>query len=142
MAVYRAGQEIDAYCTRCKLDLLHRIVAVVDGKPVKVECRTCLSVHMYRAPKSLRATVSTTPSATTDDASKSARKTSPVENVALVPPPAARVYVYKVTEKYAPECWIQHKTFGTGQVLREIPPNKIEVRFEDGNRVLVHGLTQ
>lgn len=48
----RAGQEVDAYCTKCKMDLTHRIVAVVGGRPVKVECRTCYTVHVYRAPKS------------------------------------------------------------------------------------------
>jgi len=28
------------------------IIAVADGKPARVECRTCYSTHNYRAPKS------------------------------------------------------------------------------------------
>ena len=32
-----AGGEVVAYCTKCRMDLNHRIVALVDGIPVKVE---------------------------------------------------------------------------------------------------------
>ena len=52
MPVLRAGVEVDAYCTRCKMDLTHKIIAVVGNKPVKVECRTCYGTHNYRPPKS------------------------------------------------------------------------------------------
>ena len=53
----RAGQEIDAWCTRCKMDLTHKVVAAVGDKPAKVECRTCYTIHMYRAPKSSPAAI-------------------------------------------------------------------------------------
>ena len=75
----RAGQEVDAYCTKCKLELLHRIVAVANDKPVKVECRTCYQVHMYRAVKRDNAVGTSTParsggaSASSDRGSRSGR---------------------------------------------------------------------
>ena len=46
-----AGSEIDAWCTSCRMDLGHRIVAMVEGRPKRVECLTCGGQHNYRAPK-------------------------------------------------------------------------------------------
>ncbi|HLM74940.1 MAG TPA: hypothetical protein VK459_19660, partial [Polyangiaceae bacterium] len=50
----KTGGEIDAYCTKCRLDLLHRIIAMVGDSVKKVECKTCGSHHLYRRPKSER----------------------------------------------------------------------------------------
>jgi hypothetical protein len=151
MPPFKAGQEIDAYCTKCKMDLLHRVVAVAGGKPVKVECRTCMTTHVYRAPRNVRSpgaspaagsSVASSPRVSSSEPSaRRARTTAPSEPVALVPPQGAHVHLYKVTERFAPEAWVSHKTFGIGRVVREIPPDKIEVRFDDGPKVLVHGKT-
>jgi len=62
-----------------------------------------------------------------------------VADAPVVPPNGVRIQIYRMTERFAPETWIEHKSFGTGQVLRDVPPDKIEVRFHDGNRLLVHG---
>ena len=51
----KVSGEVDSYCTKCKLDLAHRIIAMVGDQPKKVECRTCGSHHLYRRPKSLGA---------------------------------------------------------------------------------------
>ena len=50
----KTGGEIDAYCTKCKLDLVHRIIAMVGEAVKKVECKTCGSHHLYRRPKTER----------------------------------------------------------------------------------------
>ena len=47
-----AGSEIDSWCTKCKLDLNHRIIAMNGTKIVRVECLTCRGHHAYRRPKS------------------------------------------------------------------------------------------
>src|SRR5258706_13789676 len=49
-----AGSEIDAWCTRCRMDLGHRIVAMVGGAPKRVICQTCNSEHNYREPRTLK----------------------------------------------------------------------------------------
>src|SRR6185436_14531339 len=41
--------EIDSWCTKCRLVLNHRVIAMVGTKPVRVECSTCGSHHNYRA---------------------------------------------------------------------------------------------
>jgi hypothetical protein len=47
----RAGGEIVSWCTKCKMDLMHRIVALVGDEVKRVECITCGSVHNFRKPK-------------------------------------------------------------------------------------------
>ncbi len=44
----KAGGEVDSWCTKCKLFLNHRIIAMVGPKPARVECSTCSSHHNYR----------------------------------------------------------------------------------------------
>lgn len=144
MPPMKAGQEVDAWCTRCKMDLTHRIVAVVDGKPVNVECRTCMSVHRYRAPKSAvasssaKTSSSASPSRASTPRAPSARKAIPEDHVALVPPDHARIHPYRMTERFMRDQWISHKTFGIGLVTAELSSEKIEVRFDGGTRILVH----
>jgi hypothetical protein len=148
MSTLKAGQEIDAYCTKCKMDLLHKIVAVVGGKPVKAECRTCYTTHMYRAAKTTKTAASASVASSSKSASSSGsgessprRRAAAVQEAPAMPPDGVHIHLYKMTEKYGPETWISHKTFGVGQVVREVGPGKIEVRFGRELRVLVHGKT-
>ena len=52
MKALSAGSEIDSWCTRCRMDLGHRIVALVAGVPKRVVCLTCGGEHGYHAPRS------------------------------------------------------------------------------------------
>jgi len=45
------GRDIDCRCTRCKMELAHTIIAMVNGVPARVKCNTCHSERKYRAPK-------------------------------------------------------------------------------------------
>jgi len=57
MALLRLGDDIDDYCIKCKRVTNHSILALVDGDPVKVRCRTCYNEGPYRrcvAPPSKR----------------------------------------------------------------------------------------
>ncbi len=151
MPTYKAGQEIDAYCTKCKMDLGHKIVAVVSGKPVKVECRTCMTTHNYRAAKGVRepgAVAAAPPPRATGPTSvnvatprATTTRSKPVDELPAVPPDGVHIHIYKIFDRFRPEQWIQHKTFGIGVVVREVPPDKIEVRFGKEYKVLVHGKT-
>jgi len=46
--VLRLGDVIDDYCPRCKLLLNHAVASMVEGKVVKVVCKTCHSEHPYK----------------------------------------------------------------------------------------------
>ena len=47
----KAGDEIQARCTKCKKTSAHTIVAMVDKEIVKVECLVCGSTHKYHPPE-------------------------------------------------------------------------------------------
>ena len=44
----RLGDEIDDYCSRCRLITNHSIVSMVASQPAKVRCRTCYHEHDYK----------------------------------------------------------------------------------------------
>jgi hypothetical protein len=141
MALLRAGIEIDAYCTRCRMDLTHRIIAVVNNKPVKVECRTCYGTHNYRAPKSSAVPAEKTAGAASaaPRAKPAARRASaPEEHISVAPPPGARIHGYRMSEKFSKDQWVSHKVFGTGVVTQVLGDDKIEVHFDGNSKVLVH----
>ena len=45
----KVGGDIDAWCTRCKMDLGHTILAMVGTKAARVRCNTCQGEHNYKA---------------------------------------------------------------------------------------------
>src|SRR3954468_14399435 len=45
------GKEALSYCTSCKMDLNHTIVALKGDRIAKVHCLTCKKEHVYRSPK-------------------------------------------------------------------------------------------
>ena len=50
MATNRVGGDVDAFCTRCKMELGHTVLAMVGTRPVRVRCNTCQGEHAYRGP--------------------------------------------------------------------------------------------
>ncbi|HFE47306.1 MAG TPA: hypothetical protein ENJ18_17765 [Nannocystis exedens] len=55
---HQVGKDLDAWCTRCRLDTTHIIVSLkADGlSPKRVECTTCGGQHNYRPPKMAKET--------------------------------------------------------------------------------------
>jgi len=50
----RLGDEVDDYCSRCKLTTDHRVVSMEGEEVSKVRCRTCDYEHNYRKNKTGR----------------------------------------------------------------------------------------
>lgn len=50
---FKVGEDVDAWCTKCRTDTLHVVVALKPGAPTpkRVECKECHGQHMYHAPK-------------------------------------------------------------------------------------------
>lgn len=44
----RLGDLIDDFCPRCKLLLNHAVASIMDGRAVKVICKTCYTEHAFR----------------------------------------------------------------------------------------------
>lgn len=47
---YELGDPIDIHCRYCKLNLNGVVSAIVNNRPVKVQCRTCRMFQDYRPP--------------------------------------------------------------------------------------------
>jgi hypothetical protein len=49
----KVGEDIDGWCTKCRTDTLHVVVALKPGttEPKRVECKECHGQHNYHAPK-------------------------------------------------------------------------------------------
>ena len=137
---YQAGGEIDAWCTRCRLDLLHRIVAVVAGEPRRVECETCHSQHNYRAPRSGTAAAIRTANKGARPRSRTAaeaRDAATWDTRVAGKDPSSFV-PFSVDKHFQAGNLISHKRFGQGYVVEVLQDGKINVLFREGHRLLVH----
>jgi hypothetical protein len=145
-----AGSEIDAWCTRCRLDLGHRIVAMVDKRPKRVICLTCNSEHNYRPPHASASGKEPRPAAAERAprrASSEASGHSPrgaLRQLAdweahVVGQAVAAFTRYSVDKEYEPGELLLHRSFGEGYVIERVDTDKITVMFRDGPRVLVQG---
>jgi ribosomal protein L44E len=47
----RLGDDVDDYCSRCKLSTTHSVVSMLGEETKKVRCRTCNHEHNYRRNK-------------------------------------------------------------------------------------------
>jgi hypothetical protein len=149
-----AGGEIDAYCTKCKLDLNHRIVAMVGENVKQVECLTCRGVHMYRKPKSAEvAKGEAKPRAAKSGAPRSAaaRETAAVRaerelrdswERSIAGQPASAFRPYRVFEVFNAGDLVRHTKFGDGVIARVIDRMKVEVLFQEGSKTLAHNQQQ
>ena len=50
-ATIPVGKETLAYCTSCKMDLSHIVVALKGDRIAKVQCQTCKKEHAFKAAK-------------------------------------------------------------------------------------------
>ncbi len=125
------------------MDLSHRIVAMVGATPKRVLCLTCDSEHNYRAPKTGAAAKVKKKKATK---ASTARKTGGVraaqkeaEWQELVGDRADATFRrYNIGTTFKEGDCIDHPKFGPGAVVSLVPPQKINVVFRDGERLLVH----
>jgi len=157
----KTGGEIDSYCTKCKLDLTHRIIAMVGDEVKKVECKTCGSHHLYRRPKSeklspiaAKVKASATSSSSTTRADGGERKTASARATAaaqrerdqtsqwehaIAGQPMSAFKAYRVTLTLGQGELVRHPKFGDGVVARVIDRGKVEILFKDGPKTMAHG---
>lgn len=132
----KLGGDIDAYCNKCKMELNHRITAMVEGKVVKVACNTCKTEHAYRA----KAPKTAAKKRTTRTRSKlSQAEVAEAEfNRLLGKRDTAKAKAYALTSIFDEGDLIKHHTFGIGIVTTVKADNKIVTMFKDKLRILVH----
>lgn len=133
----KVGGDILAYCSRCKIELAHVVVSMIDSRPAKVMCKTCRGQHNY---KRITQTSGARPvrSGQTSRVPRSIVRASEYWEQRLASTKGAKVRVYKPANTFVVGDCIQHAKFGVG-IVEEIKRNaKIVVLFRDGEKVLIH----
>jgi hypothetical protein len=141
MAKAAVAQETLSYCTSCKIDLAHLIVAMKGDQIAKVECKTCKKTHAYKAPKGVTevAPKKKRASKKASDDSQSASTIEAEWEKLMNAHKEAPFKPYGLKSKFALGDKIKHPNFGEGIVGKLIYPNKLEVIFRTDIKVLIHG---
>jgi len=134
----QVAQDILSYCTHCKMDLTHSVVAVSGDRVKRVLCQTCKKEHAFRLPAELRALSGKERNAKIAALAKARCDADEwVTDMARTKGHSAKLYTldgfYDAGQK------LDHSKFGLGMVKNMIPPNKMEVLFEDGMKLLIRG---
>jgi hypothetical protein len=133
----RVGQEISAYCGKCKDERSHTVTAMDQETVKKVTCSMCGSLHNYKQ-KPAADTTSGTGRATKTRAATSTKRSREVAAFSI--DPKRPVKSYNMDSNFSAGDVINHPKFGLGSVESSPGPNKIEVRFQEGKKMLVHNL--
>ena len=135
---YQVAKDVISYCTSCKRNLVHVIVALNGEKIARVLCRSCKKEHAYHPSKgdkeasTKKRSSKASPVKKTDKALKAWQ--TAMEKCNSLPGKA-----YSLTGTFGAEDKIDHGTFGMGVVNKLIKPNKMEVLFEEGTKILIRG---
>ncbi len=121
----KVGGEVDSFCTKCEMVLAHTVHAVVDGRPVKVECNTCHGVHRFRGDLPGSAAPARAPRSSTPRPIRE-RTTMPFDEV-LRGKNLAMARRYSPRTTYQVDDVIEHPTFGLGWVSGVRDATKVEV---------------
>ena len=140
MIKYNAGHDIDTYCSRCKLDLAHVVIAAAAGQPVRVLCKTCNSEHAYRKKKRVTGVTkrTTTKRATASTSTIDGPLSSEAYTQLFSGRDLSRSRRYTIRESFTVDDIVDHKKFGIGLVTKLLGDQKIEVTFREGIKVLIH----
>jgi hypothetical protein len=80
----RPGDDIDAYCTRCKIDLTHTVLSLAsENLAERVRCNTCGSEHRYLRE---RAAPRQVPDATRSEYRHATEVQTPIRSIATLEP--------------------------------------------------------
>ena len=144
------GDDIEAWCTRCRRNLNHRIVAVVKTSVQKVQCLTCGGEHKYYPPKDVgpksrpvkvkeaTRTGSAAKQSKSAAANKSAARAESEWSTFMAEMASDAVPLsYATSAAYSKGEYIDHPVFGIGRVLNIVGVEKIEVIFKEGRKILI-----
>ena len=137
----RPGGEIDSWCGKCKLILAHTIEAMVGNKPARVHCNTCGAQHSYKPhePGKTASRPGSQHEAGTGSGTQPVRTRASRYKTLLQESNMAAAKNYSPKDKYQPGDVLQHPSFGFGVATAIKDGTKIEVLFEGGSKLLVHG---
>jgi hypothetical protein len=133
MSQITVGKDVLSYCTKCKLNLSHLIVAMKDAKSIaKVKCNTCQSLHAYKDPSN-------------SHANKTRTKKSEGSKIISISDlwmeqlnkTTTKSQSYAIDAKFKVGDVIDHSKFGPG-IVQTVLQDKIEVIFRHEIKTLIH----
>ncbi len=163
MAIPRPGDYITAKCRRCNDVTGHVVMLVLEGEIAKVECKACGSVHKYwgsgepAAPKKQSPSMRVVKAGQTREAAKelgtpkaakvtrttavarqkaALQKNESAWQEAMVRLSALSPQPYSMVTPFQQDDFVDHPTFGRGVVIAIIRPDKMEILFQEGVKVL------
>jgi hypothetical protein len=136
MSQLTVGKDVLSYCSKCKLNLGHTIVAMKDSKHIaKVKCNTCGTIHAFKDPsnsskqnKTRTKKTLTMPSKVISVADLWMEKMSNTKKKSTP---------YAMDQKFTEGDIIDHIKFGPG-IVEKVVDDKIEVIFRHEIKTLVH----
>lgn len=136
MSQLTVGKDVLSYCSKCKLNLSHMIVAMKDSVHIaKVKCNTCNTMHAYKDP-------STSAKASKTRTRKTSAAPSKVVNVSdlwmeKMSNSKKKSMPYAMDGKFNVGDVIDHVKFGPG-IVEKVVDDKIDVIFRHEIKTLVH----
>lgn len=147
------GDNIDAYCLKCKLLLAHVVLFKVDGAVSRVKCKTCGAEHKYRpvsgaagksekserrvAGKAASPKKTGAPKAVLSESQASLQWDLKIRNRQ----PDAPTWEYSISETYKANDIINHPKFGVGFVEKILSDKSMSVLFSDSVKLLAMNIT-
>jgi hypothetical protein len=160
------GQRVEARCTRCRDVTGHVVVALADGRVVKVQCCACGSTHRYYPPPRPPALpgaerpLRVRSGEERTEAAREQRKPEPREKPGTgrqsrekqqearlraemerqwrdaLARTPAVPLPYAMDGRFPLGGLVSHPVFGVGMVLALTPPDKMEILFREGVKAL------
>jgi hypothetical protein len=144
------GENIDAYCLKCKLALAHVIMSKVGNKVSKVKCNTCGAEHKYRAEKPVpkKSAVDRPPTLKEGIARRAAAAKVQANNAPMQwdlrnrsMDRSASVKDYSIHSQYRPRDVVNHPKFGLGFVERIVSDKSMDVLFNDAVKLMAMNIS-
>lgn len=134
-----AGDEINSRCLKCKDVTNHTIIAMVEDKVAKVICNVCGGRHNYRPVKPEK---TGSPKKKTSGAAGAGAMPAKLEILykkQLKDRNPSKALAYTMTTIFRKDDLVDHPVFGLGVITKTVRPNKIEVLFREGSKLLICG---
>ncbi len=136
---YTVGGYVESWCTKCKLELGHTIVAIVENAPKRVKCNTCNGLHNFRTKLAVTSRAKSTKTGR--------KKKSPEEDynellATITGGDLSSARKYSINGNYTKDDIVDHSRFGIGIVVSVINPHKMDILFKDGSKLLVQNQEQ
>jgi hypothetical protein len=133
------GDDLEANCTRCRTLMNHTLVAMVEGRPVRVKCNTCGGEHAYRTPVPVKtARAPKGPQATAPRRSRIDPKLAEQQEWEQLQTSwnPSNAVGYSLDGQFKLNSLVRHPVFGLG-IVQQLPGGrKVEVLFKDGKKLL------